>query len=90
VHPRSGMWTRLWKEIARDPDDLKHALMRGRWSTPVESWQRSPAGPFPSRGRAVWHLASGDFSYAEFELLPRSLAFDVPPMPRGHGSARAA
>jgi hypothetical protein len=73
-----------------DPDDPKHPLVRGRWSTPVGSWQRTPAGLFPTRGRAVWHLASGDFPYAEFELLPASLAFDVPPTPHGLASALAA
>jgi hypothetical protein len=73
-----------------DPGDPKHPLVRGRWSTPVDSWQRTPAGLFPTRGRAVWHLASGDFPYAEFELVPASLAFDVPPTPHGLSSAGAA
>ena len=64
-----------------DPDDPKHPLIRGRWTTPLEASQRTNAQPFPTRGRAVWHLASGDFTYADFELLPASLVFDVPPMP---------
>jgi hypothetical protein len=73
-----------------DPDDPKHPLVRGRWSTPVAARRETPAGSFPTRGRAVWHLASGDFSYAEFELLPASLVFDVPPTPQNLSGALAA
>jgi hypothetical protein len=73
-----------------DPDDPRHPLVRGRWSTPLDSWLRTPAWPFPTRGRAVWHLASGDFPYAEFELLPASLAFDAAPTPQGLSNAHAA
>jgi hypothetical protein len=73
-----------------DLDDPKQRLVRARWSTPVEAWQRTPRGLFPTRGRAIWHLASGDFPYAEFELLPTSLAFDLAPGPREGSNARAA
>jgi hypothetical protein len=62
-----------------DPDDPKHPLIRGRWSTPIETWQRIGARTFPERARATWHLPSGNFTYAEFVLDRTSLAFDLPP-----------
>jgi hypothetical protein len=62
-----------------DPDDPKHRLVRGRWTTPVETWQRIHDNSFPARARAMWRLAKRQFTYAEFELDPASLAFDVAP-----------
>jgi hypothetical protein len=73
-----------------DPADPKHPWIRGRWSTPIESWQRFGDHPMPTRGRATWRLAGGDFSYAELEPTPGTLAFDVPPAGPGHLRARAA
>jgi hypothetical protein len=72
-----------------DPDDPKHQLIRGVWRTPIDSWQRVGAQVFPQHGRATWDLASGGFTYAEFDLDPASLAFDVPPLAPERG-ARAA
>ncbi len=62
-----------------DPADPRHPLVRGRWSTPIESWSRLGSRPFPARGKAVWHLAAGDFVYAEFQPVPGTLVFDEAP-----------
>ena len=37
------------------------------------------APPFVASAGAVWHLETGDFTYAELRLVPGSAAFDVPP-----------
>jgi hypothetical protein len=66
-----------------DPDDPTHPLIRAGWSTPVESWQRIGSRDYPARANATWHLASGEYTYAEFELLPRALAFDFEPVTSG-------
>ncbi len=60
-----------------DPDNPRHPLVRGRWSTPTTSWVRVGAASYPSRGKAVWHLPSRDFEYADFALAAGSPAFDV-------------
>jgi hypothetical protein len=73
-----------------DPDDPKHPLIRGRWTTPIESWLRIGNRTYPSRGKATWHLAGGDFTYGEFDLLARTLAFDVSPQERITSAPRAA
>ena len=44
-------------------DDLK-LLRRGR--------------PIPGRGRAVWHFAGGDFTYAELDFSQGEVDLDVP------------
>ncbi|MGZ6143231.1 MAG: DUF6544 family protein [Myxococcales bacterium] len=67
-----------------DPNDPRHALIRGHWSTPVESWHVIRGRPFPGGGKAIWHLAAGDFVYAEFKPLPGSLQLDE--APRGQPS----
>jgi len=54
-------------------------LLRARWSTPISSWTMVEGRPLPSRARALWHLADGDFPYADFRLLPETVAFNVAP-----------
>ena len=63
-----------------DPDDPKRGLVRCRWTTPIESWQQIDGQTYPARGRATWHLPNGEFTYAAFDLIPRTLAFDVSPL----------
>lgn len=64
-----------------DPFDPAHPLVRGQWSTPIDSWDSIHGHPIPALGRATWHLGNGDFTYAELEPLPASLAFNVRPAP---------
>jgi hypothetical protein len=42
------------------PDGLVHA----RWTTPIDGWITNGERRLPSRGRAVWHLETGEFEYA--------------------------
>jgi hypothetical protein len=61
-----------------DPANPKR-LMRARWTTPVSEWAMVNGRSLPFRAKAVWHLAAGDFCYAELELMLDSVAFNVPP-----------
>jgi hypothetical protein len=62
-----------------DPYTKGHPMIRGRWTTPVEDWSVTDHRPHVTRGHAQWHLAGGAFEYADFSVLPESLAYDVPP-----------
>jgi len=64
-----------------DPQDAKR-LVRARWTTPLEGWQTIGGRRLWTRGRAVWHLAAGDFAYADFSPVAGSLAFNVQPAER--------
>jgi hypothetical protein len=61
-----------------DPANPKK-LMRARWTTPMEGFQDVNGRQVPTKGQAVWHLPTGELPYAEFELVPESLAFNVRP-----------
>jgi hypothetical protein len=52
--------------------------VRARWTASVEFGVVN-GSPVAVRGQAVWHLPEGDKPYAEFTLVPRSLAFNIPP-----------
>lgn len=54
-------------------------LVRARWTTPIEGWQEIDGRSLPTRGRAVWHMPEGEFPYADFTLVPATLAFNVRP-----------
>lgn len=56
----------------------KHAR-RTRWTTPMEGWEMIDGHPLPTGGQAVWQLPDGPFPYADFRVLPGSLALDVAP-----------
>ena len=55
---------------------LPGGLTRARWSTPIDGWLEHAGRPIPSRGRAVWHLADGDYEYARGRFVPQTVAFD--------------
>lgn len=57
------------------PDGLVHA----RWTTPIEGWITNGDRRLPSRGRAIWHLETGEFEYACGRFQPGTLEFNVPP-----------
>ena len=59
--------------------DLPGGLVRTRWSTPVAGWQLVDGRPIPTAAAAVWDLPNGPFRYAEFDLPPGEVAFNVPP-----------
>ena len=61
-----------------NPDRPKQ-LMRARWSTPVAGWKVVDGRPLPTGGQAVWRLPQGPFTYADFRLIPGTLAFNVRP-----------
>jgi hypothetical protein len=66
-----------------DADDASHPFLRARWSTPFDVRRSTDGTVAPVGGRAIWHLASGDFTYAEFEVVPGSLEYDVDPPQQG-------
>jgi hypothetical protein len=51
--------------------------VRTEWRTPVSGWQDVGGRKLPTRARAVWHLPSGDFPYADFSIDPSQIAFNV-------------
>jgi len=61
-----------------DPRNPKR-LIRAPWSTPVGQWQTLEGRPLPSSAQAVWDLPQGPFAYADFRILPGSLAFNARP-----------
>jgi hypothetical protein len=70
------------------PDGLVHA----RWTTPIEGWITNGERQLPSRGRAVWHLETGEFEYAWGRFEPETLEFNIPPTAqcRSPGSGQSA
>jgi hypothetical protein len=65
--------------FCEDPDNPKRTI-RARWTTPVSNFQRHEGGRMIfGRAQAVWHLPRGDNPYADFEVIPGSVAFNVPP-----------
>jgi hypothetical protein len=62
--------------FCEDPDDPKR-MMRARWSTPVAEFRELDGRMIFGRAQAVWHLPKGELSYADFELIPGSMAFNV-------------
>jgi hypothetical protein len=69
--------------FVNDPFAPGRPLVRARWSTPVDGFRRVDGRAIPTSGRAVWHLTSGDFPYAEFQFDPGAIAFNVAPAEDG-------
>lgn len=60
--------------------DAPDGPVRCEWRTPIDSWDRSGAGPFPGPARATWHLPGGErFTYVEGAFVPGSLRTNVVP-----------
>ncbi len=62
--------------------DDRHAampsgLVRARWTTPIDGWSTHAGRPFPTGGRAIWHLPDGDFCYAQARFHPSTFVSDV-------------
>jgi len=64
--------------FCESPDDPRK-LVRARWSTPVSGFQQIDGRMILKRAQAVWHLPQGDLPYADFEVIPDSVAFNVRP-----------
>jgi hypothetical protein len=54
-------------------------LVRTEWRTPIDGWQSYGGRMLPTRARAVWHLSTGPFSYADFTVDPEQVRFNVLP-----------
>ncbi len=61
------------------PAKPKAGFIRTRWSTPIEGWSHHNGRPFPSFGRAVWHLPEGEFTYAELVARPETHKSNIKP-----------
>lgn len=61
-----------------DPGNPKR-LTQAPWTTPVAGWQTVDGRQVPTEGQATWHLPQGGFTYAQFRLIPASLAFNLVP-----------
>ena len=59
--------------------DFKSPMQQTRWSTPIDAMQIVQGRSVVQKASAVWHLESGPFSYAELELDPSGIAFNVMP-----------
>lgn len=65
--------------FCEDPRDRKR-MLRARWTTPVDGLeQRDDGRRIITHARAVWHLPQGPHAYADFTVVPGSVAFNVPP-----------
>jgi len=60
-----------------DADDPKR-LARTRWTTPIVL-EVADGRPASARGQAIWHVPSGPKPYADFTLVPGTLAYNVAP-----------
>lgn len=84
-----GVTARVWLDERGAPRDFSTndrffytpdgRLLRAEWRTPIEGWQEANGRMLPTRARAVWQLPSGAFPYADFELTPADVTFNVPP-----------
>lgn len=59
-------------------DDPKHPV-RAQWNTPASNWVIVEGRAVPTEGKAVWHLPQGEFTYADFRLDPKNIAFNLHP-----------
>ncbi len=58
---------------------LPEGLVRTRWTTPISGWQMVDGRRLPTRGAAVWHLPDREFRYAEIDVAPGTITFNVAP-----------
>ena len=65
--------------FVQDPDTEGHPWIRARWTTPIDGWDLRAHRPRPTGGRAIWHLASGPFPYAELDMASIRVVYNAPP-----------
>jgi uncharacterized membrane protein YphA (DoxX/SURF4 family) len=46
-----------------------------RWSTPISDYREFDGRTIASRGRAIWHMPQGDYSYITFDI--KDIAYNV-------------
>jgi hypothetical protein len=64
---KEGKITNFIAERGRSTDGGK--LVRTKWSTPISEYRTYGNGlRLPSKGEAVWHLDSGDYSYIKLQI----------------------
>jgi hypothetical protein len=62
-----GKITNFVAERGRSTDDGQ--LVHTKWSTPISEYRTYGNGlRLPSKGEAIWHLDSGDYSYIKLEI----------------------
>jgi len=60
------------------PDPMQsEGVVRARWSTPVTGWTIADGRPVVGGAKAIWHLPTGDFEYADLGFA--DFEFNVPP-----------
>ncbi len=59
--------------------DLPGGMVQAPWSTPRTEWVDVRGRVFADGGRAVWHLADGEYEYGRGAFLPETLVPDLPP-----------
>jgi hypothetical protein len=64
--------------FCEDPAHAKRWL-RARWTTPTQGFAQLDGRMITIRAQAVWHLDDGPLTYADFEVVPGSVAFNVAP-----------
>ena len=65
--------------FVQDPDTEGHPWIRARWTTPIDGWDLRTHRPRPTGGRAIWHLATGPFPYAELDMPSIRVVYNAPP-----------
>jgi hypothetical protein len=72
-----GKITNFIAERGRSTDGGK--LVRTKWSTPISEYGTYGNGlRLPSKGEAIWHLESGEYSYIKLEIT--EVEYDNPTM----------
>jgi hypothetical protein len=74
---KEGKITNFIAERGRSTDGGK--LVRTKWSTPISEYGTYGNGlRLPSKGEAIWHLDSGEYSYIKLEIT--EVEYDTPSM----------
>jgi hypothetical protein len=72
---KEGKITNFIAERGRSTDGGK--LVRTKWSTPISEYRTYGNGlRLPSKGEAIWHLDSGEYSYIKLEIT--EVEYDKP------------
>lgn len=64
------------------PPGSKSPPVRTPWETPVAGYRLVDGRMLPSSGKAVWKRSEGDLAYAEFDIAPSDIRYNVLPTDR--------
>ena len=56
---------------------LPTGTVQAEWTTPVADWSTVNGRALPGTGAAVWHLADGEFTYAEFAFEHTAFEYNI-------------